>query len=183
MTTAQRFDTVASGFSARTQAVPDHAWEQPAPCEGWVARDVVGHLTGWVPGFLANFCGIELPPGPSVDDDPVAAWETLRRAIQSILDDPVESEREVAGPMGPTTVAGAIDQFILGDVLVHTWDLARAAGLDEALDPAEVERMLTGMESVPEEVLVGSGHYGPRVAVAADADPQTRLIAITGRQP
>jgi uncharacterized protein (TIGR03086 family) len=182
-TTAQRFDTVASTFSDRVAAVPDDAWERPAPCEGWVARDVLRHLVEWVPGFLANVAAIDLPPLPSVDDDPGAAWETLRRALQSVLDDPSESEREIAGPMGPTTVAGAIDQFILGDVLVHTWDLARATGLDETLDPDEVQRMLAGMESVPEEVLVGSGHYGPRVAVPHDADAQTRLIAITGRQP
>jgi uncharacterized protein (TIGR03086 family) len=183
MNTAQRFHLVASGFSDRVRDVPDDAWERPAPCEGWVARDVVRHLVDWVPGFLASFCSIELPPGPSVDDEPVAAWEHLRQVLQSILDAPAEADREVTGPMGPTTVAGAIDQFILGDVLIHTWDLARAAGLDETLDPTEVQRMLTGMESVPEEVLVGSGHYGPRVAVADDADPQTRLIAITGRQP
>jgi hypothetical protein len=35
----------------------------------------------------------------------------------------------------------AIDRFVLGDVLVHTWDLARATGQDETLDAAEVERM------------------------------------------
>ena len=183
MNTSQRFDIVASAFSDRVASVPEGAWEHPAPCDGWVARDVVRHLVEWVPGFLAKFAAIELRPLPSVDHDPPAAWEALRRAIQSVLDDSIESEREIAGPMGPTTVAAAIDQFILGDVLVHTWDLARATGLDETLDPDEVQRMLAGMEEVPEEVLVGSGHYGPRVRVAADADAQTRLIAITGRQP
>jgi uncharacterized protein (TIGR03086 family) len=72
--------------------------------------------------------------------------------------------------------------FFLGDVLVHTWDLARATGLDEALDPEEVTRMLHGLEPL-DEVLRASGHFGPKVDVPADADEQTRLIAFTGRQP
>ena len=70
------------------------------------------------------------------------------------------------------------------DVLIHTWDLARAAGLDERLDPDEVHRMLAGIETMPPEVdeaMRGSGHYGPRVEVAADADEQTRLLAFMGR--
>jgi uncharacterized protein (TIGR03086 family) len=180
---ATRFETVADGFSRRVHGVPAGGWEQPAPCEGWVARDVVRHLVEWMPAFLFNFAGADLPPGPSPDEDPARAWEHLRGGLRSILHDPDEAAREIDGPAGPTTVEGAIDQFILGDVLVHTWDLARATGQDETLDPGEVERMLAGLESIPEEVLVSSGHYGPRVAVPDDADPQTRLIAITGRDP
>ena len=183
MDTAQRFHEVAAGFTRRVHGVEDESWERPAPCEGWVARDVVRHLVEWVPEFLFNFMAIELPAGPAVEDDPVGAWEHLRRGLQAILDDPDLAGREIAGPTGPTTVGAAIDQFVLGDVLVHTWDLARATGQDETLVRTEVERMLAGLEAIPEEVLVSSGHYGPRVAVPDDADPQTRLIAVTGRDP
>ena len=72
--------------------------------------------------------------------------------------------------------------FCTGDILVHTWDLARATGLDETLDADEVHRMFVGMEPM-DEMLRASGHYGPRVAVPDDADEQTQLIAFTGRQP
>ncbi len=58
----------------------------------------------------------------------------------------------------------------------------RATGLDESLDPDEVHRLFEEMEPI-DEVLRQSGHYGPRVDVAADADEQTRLIAFTGRVP
>lgn len=183
MNTSQRFDNVASTFSDRVAGVPDGAWDQPAPCEGWVARDVVRHLVDWVPGFLANFAGIDLPSVPSVDDDPVAAWETLRRALQSILDDPEEADREINGPAGPTTVADAIDRFMLSDVLVHTWDLARATDQDDTLDADEVERLLAGFNAMDPEMLVQSGQFQRAVPVPDDADPQTRLVAATGRQP
>ena len=76
----------------------------------------------------------------------------------------------------------AVDMFITGDVLLHTWDLARATGQDESLDADEVHRMFVGMEPF-DDVLRSSGHYGPRVEVPADADEQTKLIAFTGRRP
>jgi hypothetical protein len=73
-------------------------------------------------------------------------------------------------------------RFILTDVLIHTWDLARASALDESLDPVEVARMFDGIHEV-DAILRQSGHYGPKIEVATDADVQTRLIAFLGRQP
>ena len=72
--------------------------------------------------------------------------------------------------------------LVTGDVLIHTWDLARSAKLDERLDAGLVSEMLVGMQPI-DELLRGSGHYGPKVEVPDDADEQTRLIAFTGRNP
>lgn len=41
---AERYRKVAADFTRRVDAVPDDAWDNPTPCDGWVARDVVGHL-------------------------------------------------------------------------------------------------------------------------------------------
>jgi len=106
----------------------------------------------------------------------------LDGALQAALDDPEISAREFDMQAGRYRVDDAIATFCLGDVLVHTWDLARATGLDETLDADEVHRLFTGMEPI-DELLRSSGHYGPRVDVAADADEQTKLIAFTGRRP
>ena len=64
---------------------------------------------------------------------------------------------------------------------MHTWDLARATGRDETLDPDECAAMLAGME--PMDECCGQRQYGPRVPVPDDADAQTRLIAFIGRDP
>jgi uncharacterized protein (TIGR03086 family) len=180
---ADRYRTVAAGFSRRVDAVPDDAWEHPAPCEGWVARDVVRHMVEWMPSFPLAEAGVVVPPGPAVDDDPAGAWHVLDAAIQGALDDPAVAAHEFDSRAGHFTVEQAIDKFCTGDVLVHTWDLARATGLDEALDSAAVHRQLVDMESIDEALLRNSGHFGPRVEVAEDADEQTRLIAFTGRRP
>lgn len=180
---AERYRKVAGRFTERAAAVPEGAWDDAAPCEGWVARDVVRHLVEWVPPFLHAGAGVVLPAGPSVDQDPAGAWRAMSDGIQAVLDDPAASALEFSHPQaGQHSLDEAIGMFILGDVLVHTWDVARATGLDEALDPDEVRGMLAAMEPL-DQLLRASGHYGPRVAVPDDADEQTRLIAFSGRQP
>ena len=69
------------------------------------------------------------------------------------------------------------------DVLVHTWDLARATGLDETLDADEVARLVQHLEDMPFEAMEASGQYGPRVAAPPDADDQVRLLTAMGRTP
>jgi uncharacterized protein (TIGR03086 family) len=182
-TTAERFRRVAGRFTDRANEVPEGAWENPAPCDGWTARDIVDHLVTWVPGFMSSSAGIVIDPGPPVAIDPAGAWINLADQIQALLDDPEVAAREFdGGPIGTQTIESAIGMIVLGDVVVHTWDLARATGLDESLDPEIVTEMLIGMQPM-DEMLRQSGHYGPKVEVAGDADDQTKLIAFTGRTP
>jgi uncharacterized protein (TIGR03086 family) len=179
---AERYDRVGGQFTARVHAVADDAWGSPAPCEGWAARDVVTHLVDWVWGFPLARAGVERPTAPTAADDPSRAWDALDAAIGAALADPVISTRPFDTPLGRVTFEQAIEMFVLPDLVVHTWDLARATGLDETLDPREVHRLLEEMTPM-DQVLRDSGQYGPRVPVADDADEQTRLIAFTGRDP
>lgn len=180
---ATRFRRVADGFSRRSRGVAEAGWDLPAPPVGWTARDVVVHLAEWVPQFLDAAGAPSLPPRPDAVEDPAGAWEALRGGLQGMLDDPELAATPIEHPVaGAHALGDAIGTFVLGDVLVHTWDLARATGQDEHLDPNEVHTMLVAMEPL-DEVLRASGQYGPRVDVAPDADEQTRLIAFTGRRP
>jgi len=175
--TADRYRKVAAGFTQRVEAVPDDAWDRPAPCEGWVARDVVRHLVD-VAGFFRP--GVTVP-GPSVDEDPAGAWAAVRDATQAALDDPAVAEQEMETPMGTSTMSSMIARFGIADLLVHTWDLARATGQDETLDPDEVERVYEAM--LPMDDRMRGSAFGPKVDVPDDADTQTKLIAFTGRTP
>lgn len=174
---------VARAFTERVRGVPAGAWDSEAPCEGWVARDVVRHLVEWFPGFLKTGTGLELPNGPSVDDDPVGAWQVHNDGVQALLDDPATAGRTLSHPeVGDVPLDQAVDRFYTADVFLHTWDLARATGQDERLDPDKCAALLAGMLPL-DEVLRGSGHYGPRVEVPESADVQTRLLAFIGRTP
>jgi uncharacterized protein (TIGR03086 family) len=173
----------AAAFTARVEGVPAGGWDSPAPVEGWVARDVVRHLVEWFPAFLRSGAGIELPAGPSVDADPVGAWAAHRDAVQELLDDPGTGDRVLSNPhIGDVPLPAAVDRFYTPDVFMHTWDLARATGQDETLDPEMCRRLYEGMLPI-DEMLRSSGQYGPRVPVPDDSDPQTLLLAFIGRHP
>ncbi|MFD0852413.1 TIGR03086 family protein, partial [Actinomadura adrarensis] len=135
------------------------------------------------PAFLAAGAGIELRRGPSVDEDPVAAWQVHAESVQAVLDDPETEHRKLTNQhIGVVPLPAAIDRFYTSDVFMHTWDLARATGQNDRLDADFCAELLAGMEGM-EEVLRSSGQYGPRVEVPADADTQTRLLGFIGRNP
>ena len=174
---------IAAAFTTTVEGAAPESWDQPAPVEGWVARDVVRHLVEWFPAFLDGATGITLLAGPSVDDDPAGAWRTQTDAVQALLDDPATSEREYDLPhIGRMPLGQAVAMIYTGDVFLHRWDLARATGQDETLDPERCAEMLAGMLPM-DDLLRRSGQYGPRVAVPDDADVQTKLLAFIGRTP
>jgi uncharacterized protein (TIGR03086 family) len=180
---AERFRAVSAAFTDRVEGVPEGRWDDPAPCAGWVARDVVRHMVEWMPAFLASAGGPALVVTAEVDSDPAGAWAQLRDGLQGMLDDPAIAGSELSHPQAGTHSFGAgIDRFFTNDVFMHTWDLARATGQPEQLDEAMAAEVLAGMEPI-DEMLRQSGQYGARVPVPDDADAQTRLLGFIGRTP
>ncbi|WP_035855495.1 TIGR03086 family metal-binding protein [Cryptosporangium arvum] len=178
---AERHRVIAGVFTDRARGAKD--WDVPSPVASWTARDVVRHLVEWFPAFLAGGAGVTLPAGPPVDADPAGAWEAQAAAVQALLDDRSTPPRTLSNPhIGDIPLDRAIDQFYTADVFMHTWDLARATGQDDRLDPAFAALLVDGMEPM-EDVMRGSGQYGPRVAVPEGSDGPTRLLGFIGRDP
>ena len=80
------------------------------------------------------------------------------------------------GPIPGSMYAG----HRLIDVLIHGWDLAVATGQSTTLDAGLVDACLAVAEPQT-DMIRGSGMFGSAVDVAADADVQTRLLALLGR--
>lgn len=173
---ADRHRAVAATFASVTRAVTD--WEAPSPVPEWRARDVVGHLVDWLPGFLGA-TDVRLP---HVDlDDPVAAWERRAADVQSLLDDPATAALPFRDRhIGELPLSEAVDRFYTTDVLMHAWDLARAAGRPDPIPADVAEEMLAGMREI-EELLRSSGQFGPATPAPPDATPGDRLMAFLGR--
>jgi uncharacterized protein (TIGR03086 family) len=178
---AERYARITGDFTERVRAVHAEAWDNPSPCEGWTARDIVGHLTDWITAFFSSQ-GVEFPSAPSVHDDPVGAWETVQAAIADALADPAIAGKTVETPFSTQSLAETVDMIVTGDVFTHTWDLSRATGQAELLDPEQLQRMIAGMGTMPEEVLRAEGMFGPRIDVPEDVDDQTRFLAYLGRR-
>jgi uncharacterized protein (TIGR03086 family) len=178
-TPAQRHAHDAARFTELVRSASADDWARPSPVPAWTALDVVAHLVEWPRGFLTG-AGIDLP-ALDVAADPVAAWERHVADIQAVLDDP--AGRVLSNPhTGDRPVDEAIDQFYSADVWMHSWDLATALGRELDLGQERCRAALAAMEPM-EELLRGSGQFGPAVPVGPDASPQDRLIAFIGRDP
>jgi uncharacterized protein (TIGR03086 family) len=182
-TPLEEWREVGGAFTARVDAVDADAWDRPAPVAGWAARDVVRHLVEWFPAFLQAGSLHRLDVWTSVDEDPAGAWHELERGVTALLEDPATPGKVLSNRhIGDVPLDQAVSRFFTADVFMHTWDLARATGQDDELDPGRCAEILAGMEPI-EEAMRASGQYGPRVEVPADADVQTRLLGFIGRDP
>lgn len=170
-----RYREIADGFSARIDAASDDQWESASPCEGWTARDVVSHVVNAHRQMVLG--QPELPR----DGDLRAAWRDARHAVETLAEDPDRLAETVESPMGPMTRGQQIGSMVSMDLLVHTWDLARALGADEHLHPAAVTdayELLKPMDAM----IRRPGVFGPKIDPPVGADRQTEFLCFLGRQ-
>lgn len=173
-------------FGTRVAAIGAGQWHEPTPCAGWDVRDLVGHLVDeclWTPELLAGRTIDEVGDrlaGDPLGDDPVGAWEAaVDNATRAAAD--TDPDRTVHLSFGDFPARFYLTQ-LSADHAVHAWDLARAIGAPERLDPELVE-VLSDWFAGQEEAYRASGVIADRQPVPDGADPQTRLVAAFGRRP
>ena len=176
---SDRYVTIADEFSARVRGVSPGTWDAPSPCTEWVARDVVVHVINTHRRVLASLDGTEAEILQS-DNDLLAAWPSARDALEVALGDPVRSTAIVGGMFGEQTFESLVGRLLCADTLIHTWDLARATGQDERLDPAAVAKAIECLTPIG-EAMRRPGGFGPKIDPLSPADAQTKLLNFAGR--
>jgi uncharacterized protein (TIGR03086 family) len=184
----ERYRRRADVFDATVAAVGPDDWGRPSPCAEWDARDVVRHVVDMHHVMLRPY-GRSAADAPTVDDDPLAAFRAARAEVEAILDDRELATRTTESPAGTLAGADMVDQVASADLVIHRWDLARATGQDDAIDPEELERMWPAFQQIPDVMRVpgafgpGITVFGPVVDVPADASLQDRALGLVGRDP
>lgn len=181
-TTLQQYESANRPLTAVLDAVPEEGWESPSPCEGWSARDVVRHLVDTQRELFATH-GVDLGDAPEVTSDPAAAWRRHADRVAEVLADPAVPAIGFDGFFGPTTLGATLEQFYVWDMLVHRWDVARAAGTppsDGFFTEAEADRVEQGADSFGEAIYM-EGICRPGVEAPAGAAREVRLLARLGR--
>lgn len=179
-------ERAAELFSARVHAVPVDGWAAPTPCPEWSVRELVNHLVNeelWMPELLAGRTIAEVGDrfdGDLVGDDPVGAWDDATARARAAVAQEGAMQRIVHLSFGDFQ-ADFYTMQVFSDLLVHSWDLARAIGADDDLPDDLVTACFT-FNRPQEETLRRSGLFGPHVEVPPDADEQTRLLALVGRR-
>jgi uncharacterized protein (TIGR03086 family) len=172
-------------FGTLVHQVPEDAWTAPTPCTEWDVRALVHHLVNeisWTVPLLGGRSVADVGDGLSGDllgNDPVASWDAAAAgALAAVVAD---GAMELVIHLSRRDVTGADYTFeVFNDLAIHGWDLARAIGADETIDPAFVAIIDERMGPVMAD-LKASGQYGDEIVPPDDADAQTRLLAMFGR--
>ncbi|WP_037607049.1 TIGR03086 family metal-binding protein [Streptacidiphilus rugosus] len=186
-TLPQHYGAALDHFGRLVRQVEPEQWGLPTPCRAWSVRDLVNHATVqqlWVPPLLAGANAVSLADlltGDQLGDDPALAWK--RAAAEA--EEAVHGKRALDGTVtlwhGPALAAHLCSQLAM-DTVVHAWDLARAIGADDRLPHLLVAFALREVSGYADR-LSASGLFDAPVRLAPDADSQTRLLALTGRDP
>ena len=173
-------------FGARVHAVADDQWAAPTPDAEWDVRALVNHLLNealWAPPLLAGSTIEEVGDrfdGDQLGDDPKGAWAAAASAAVAAAQAEGAMERIVHLSFGDFPGEFYLSQ-VLCDHVIHAWDLARATGGNETLDPELVEWVYAFL-APQADAWRAAGVFGPSVDVAPDADLQTKLLGQTGRR-
>jgi uncharacterized protein (TIGR03086 family) len=184
-TIADLYRRRADAFERKVAAVELHQWSNQSPCDEWTARDVVEHVVDMHLAMLHPL-GHHADDVPTVAHDPLAAFTSARASVLDILNDPDLAHAMVDMPSGYMTAAQYIDSVLSDDLPLHGWDLAKATGQDDTIDPSDVEQIWATINALPEEMLVAFRApdvkiLGPEVKIPANAPLQHRLLGALGR--
>lgn len=190
------YEKARAGFSERLYKIDAAQWQLPTPCTEWDVRALLHHLVyvqRWVPPLAAGETVVEVGDrfeGEMLGDDPVSDWEGSIAAALDAFATPGAMARQIQLFAYGLVPGETLAYDMAMDLHIHTWDLARAIGAEERLDPEVTRVVHDWLESVDVErdsgfslpLLRRKGFFAPRVAVPEGADTQTRMLAIVGRR-
>jgi len=179
--TPERYRRLAHLFGNTVRSLLAETWEAPSPCAGWSARDVLEHVL-ISEADIAPKVGLTIERSVDVTTHPLGAWHEVRDGMQAILDDPDKAGLTYESFGQPTTISDTVDRFICFDLIVHRWDIGRAAG-EEIVWDAEDIAFGNAFLDVMGSMFYDYGASKPPVPIADDATDQDKLLGRAGRDP
>jgi uncharacterized protein (TIGR03086 family) len=164
----------ASSWTAEKVAGAARQLDASTPCDEWDVRTLLSHMIQTQQYFSGSAQGADValsPTPPPLTDYPVTEFDRAREEVLHVFSQPGVVER-----------TGPAIGIAFSDVLLHGWDLARATDQDATM-PA-------GLAEAAYATIYGrftddqrKGVFKPAIHVGADASPQDKLLAYTGRDP
>ncbi len=180
--TASLVRPAAAEFLRVAHAVTDLS--APTPCAGFDVRGLLNHLLYWGPWLVAaGRC--EEPPTPAAGDLVTADWRAaLEKQTETLVDVfGVQSAWDGTTALGTTRLpASVVGDMVLGEFVLHGWDLARASDQELRCAPGAARAVYESAVAMGEQAR-SMGVYGPAVPVPADAAVLERALGASGRDP
>jgi uncharacterized protein (TIGR03086 family) len=171
----EAFDRASRWTKSKIEGAQDNL-DAPTACDKWDARALVNHLVEAAQYFAGSAKGEQVsPPGveptESVNGNAAQAYEDARRSVL-----------EAYTQDGVIEKTGPLLGIALADTVVHGWDLAKGTGQDTTIPDGLAEAAFNVIDGQLTPDRRGEA-FKPEVKVGADASPQEKLLAYTGRQP
>jgi uncharacterized protein (TIGR03086 family) len=179
------FSRAVHGFGETVHAVGPDQWSNQTPCSEWDVRALVNHLVNealWVRPILDGMTVAQVGDrfdGDLLGGDPTGAWERSAADALGAACAEGATDRTVHVSSGDIP-AGEYLQQVFTDLVIHRWDLARAIGADDTIDPVDAATIYEQMKPM-EDQMKSWGAYGDRIEAREGADTQTKLLALFGR--
>ncbi|MBM7772596.1 uncharacterized protein (TIGR03086 family) [Actinokineospora baliensis] len=187
MTESLMARATASVVAVAASVTPDQ-FDLPTPCPEWTVRDLANHLTLWS-GIVAERVARRLPAPEDGSEDqeadfsdqwPARFIDGATRAARA-WDQPGALEGETSMMGGPRPAKYFYD-MLLGELVLHGWDLAAATGQPFEVDQELAAYARDGAAGIAEQAREYEV-FGPEVTVAADAPALEQALAVSGRDP
>lgn len=180
-------DRALDFFGELVAGIPEDAWDNSTPCDEWDVRALVNHNVNenwWASELLAGKSLEEVGDrfeGDLLSDEPAEAYDASAEAVRWTLAPLEDLDRSVEVSYGSVSARSFLEHRYV-DLLVHGWDLAVATGQDAELPPELAESAYETMSAQQEQVRESEA-FAPQVEVPEDADVQTKLLGLLGRDP
>jgi uncharacterized protein (TIGR03086 family) len=177
------FQRAQNAFTDAIDAVEAAQWDDEA-LPGWTVADLVAHLVDEARGIPDLLAGSAAPQGlsPGTDEvlghDPLGAWESAAdEALAALATTDLDGTVQRSGI--PTSVREHVEVLTVA-LAVHAWDVARATGGEERLDPS----LLRAAEDVADRWpgVDRAGLFQPPLSASEAVVEQVRVLARFGRR-
>lgn len=167
------------------EAITVEQMHNPTPCDDWDVTELLHHVVYgnlWVAPLVAGETIEQVGDrfeGDILGNDISQAYRASALIAVDAFNAPGAMDAPCPVSYGP--VPGSVycgHRFI--DVLVHGWDLAAGAGGNTDL-PLDLVDACIEVVMPQADMLGGSGAFGKVEDLGKNASPQTRLLALLGR--
>ncbi|MGS2810126.1 TIGR03086 family metal-binding protein [Nocardia sp. MW-W600-9] len=161
----------------------------PTPCADFDVRALLNHLLFWGPSLVGAASKAPIAPPAAAETDVDLTAGDWSAALDTQLGDLATAWRNPEAWQGTTHLGGPtelpaslVGGMVVGELVVHGWDLARALGTTADWDD-DLLRYLLDETAATADQGRAMGIYGPEIPVAPDAPVLDRILGLTGRDP
>jgi uncharacterized protein (TIGR03086 family) len=183
------FDPPVRQLRALLLGVDDDELTGPTPCPDWTVAALLDHLTGLSLAFTqaarkrADAPGTGGPPPAPSARHLSPHWRSRLPVLLEELDTAWRDPAAWTGTAqagGVTMPATALGTVAMNELVMHSWDLARATGQEYATDPRILEVLIEFLSQGPAEGTPGM--FGPVLSAPSEPTLLDQALSLAGRR-